>query len=184
MNSQFIEFNKKAEETVLWLREELSAIRTGRASVSLVEKILVDAYGTQTPINQVSSVHIEDAKTLKIAPWDKNVIPAIQTAIDAANLGVSSTPDESGVRIIFPDVTAENREHLAKLVKERLESARVSIRKEREEVWNDIQKQEKDKSISEDDKFMLKDELQELVDGHNKKLEEVANEKEKEILES
>ena len=183
MNYDFSLFKKRGEEVLDWLSGEFSNIRTGRATPSIIEKILVDAYGNKTPIVQLASINVEDPRTLRVVPWDKTHIGAIQGAIDKENIGVSCAPDDTGLRVIFPEMTEENRKGLAKIIKERLEEAKVSLRKEREDVWNDIVKKEKDKELSEDDKFRLKDELQKLVDEYNKKFEEYTVAKEKEVLE-
>lgn len=183
MSYNFSSFKKRGDEIAEWLKSELSSLRTGRATPALIEKVQVSSYGALQQLKQVAGISVEDAKTLRVSPWDKNLIGEVQNAIDKANLGVSCSPDDTGLRVKFPDMTEENRKKMTKLVNERLESAKVSLRKEREEVWNDIQQKEKEKEIGEDDKFRLKDELQELTDEYNKKFEEAAEKKEKEILE-
>lgn len=167
-----------------WLKEELSGIRTGRATPGLIEKVHVEVYGVRQPIKQIASISIEDAKTLRIAPWDKGQIGPIQNAIEKENLGVSCAPDDAGLRVIFPMMTEENRKKMAKLIGEKLEEARVSLRKEREKIWEDIQEKEKNSEISKDDKFRFKDDLQKFVDEYNKELADLALKKEKEILET
>lgn len=178
----FSSFRKGLAEVKDWLSKEYSGLRTGRATPLLLDGILVESYGSRVPLKQVGSISTEDARTLRVAPWDKGQIKAIETAIAAANLGVSTSPDGEGVRVIFPELTGERRRSLAKIVKEKMEDARVSLRQERERVWEDIQRQERDKKISEDDKFRYKDELQKLVDDSNKMLTDLAAKKAKEIL--
>ena len=181
MAYDFTQFKKRAAEVEIWLAEEFSGIRTGRATAALLDGVLVDSYGAKTAIKHVANIAVEDAKTLKITPWDNSLVKGIETAIATANLGVSTVPDQVGVRVIFPDLTSERRAQLIKLIGQKLEEARVSLRREREEVWNDIQKKEKDGVISEDEKFRYKDDLQKIVDEGNKKLEAAVEKKEKEI---
>ena len=183
MSYNFSSFKTRGDEVSDWLTGELSSLRTGRATPTLIEKVQVNSYGALQQLKQVAGISVEDAKTLRVSPWDRNLVGEIQNAIDKANLGVSCSPDESGLRIKFPEMTEENRKKMTRLVNERLESAKVSLRKEREEVWNDIQEKEKEKEISEDDKFRLKDELQKITDEYNKKFESISEKKEKEILE-
>ncbi|MEK7478103.1 MAG: ribosome recycling factor [Patescibacteria group bacterium] len=182
MAYNFSAFKNKMGEGEEWLGKEYTSLRTGQASPLLLDNIMVESYGAKTPIKHVASVSIEDAKTLRITPWDKSQIKNIETAIAQSNLGISTAPDSFGLRVIFPDLTAERRKMLMKVVNEKLEDARVTLRKEREKVWTDIQQQEKDGDISEDEKFIGKDELQKLVDEGNRKLDELAERKEKEIM--
>ncbi len=143
---------------------------------------MVDSYGTKMPINQLASVSIEDARTLRIIPWNLSQAKDIEKAITIANLGVSLAVDEKGVRVFFPELTAERRQTLVKIAKGKLEEARVSLRAEREKVWDDIQKKAKDGELPEDEKFRAKDEMQKYIDEGNKRLEEMMERKEKEML--
>lgn len=182
MSYDFTDFKKRSEEVKSWLLGEFASIHTGRATPALIEKVQVSSYGATQPLKQVAGVSIEDAKTLRISPWDKNLIGEIQSAIDKANLGISCSSDDTGLRIKFPDMTGENRKNITKIVKEKLETAKISLRKERENVWSDIQAKEKSSLISEDDKFRLKDELQDIINEYNKEFEALSNKKEKDIL--
>src|SRR3989338_1176912 len=164
-----------------WLVKEMSGIRTGRATPPLLDGVQVEAYGARMPISQVASLSTEDARTLRITPWDASQVKEIERAITLANLGVSSAVDDKGLRVFFPELTSERREQLLKISKQKLEEARVALRGERDKVWSDIQAKEKDGKLSEDEKFRAKDEMQKLVDEGNKKLEELAERKEKEI---
>lgn len=182
MAYNFNQFKARTAEVEAWLTRELSGIRTGRATPAILDTVSVESYGTRQPLKAVAAVSIEDAKTLRVSPWDKTQIKAIESALAAANLGLSSATDAAGIRVIFPDLTAERRQMLIKVVKEKLEESRVSLRKEREKVWNEIVDEEKDGKISEDDKFRGKDDLQKLVDECNAKLEATAEKKEQELL--
>ena len=125
---------------------------------------------------------MEDARTLRIAPYDASQITEVEKAITNSNLGVSVSVDAAGLRIFFPELTAEVRDTLNKLVKEKLEAARISLRGERDNTWNDIQKQEKEKEISEDEKFGLKEDMQKIIDEENSKMDAMSAKKEQEIM--
>ena len=181
MSYDFSKFKKETAEVESRLSKEFSAIRTGRATPAILDGISVEAYGSRMPLNQIGSINIEDAKTLRVSPWDSSQTKAVESAIASAALGLSVTADEKGVRVIFPDLTGERRAILIKTAKEKLEEARVRLRKERDDAWQDIQKKEKEGGMSEDEKFRLKDELQKSVEKVAKQLEEMFERKEKEI---
>jgi ribosome recycling factor len=183
MTYDFTGFKRTSEGALDWLKKEYTGIRTGRAAPAILDGVLVNAYGNKSPINQVATVSIEGPKSLRITPWDKSVAKDIDSAIREANLGVSVSLDDQGLRIIFPDLTSERRTLLIKAAKEKLEEARISLRSEREKVLSDIDRKEKDGELSQDEKFRYKAELQKLVDEANKKLDELAQNKEKEIAE-
>ena len=178
----FSPFKTKLAEVEDWLGREYLGIRTGKATPAVLDSVMVDSYGNKTPLKHVAAISIEDARTVRITPWDKSQIGAIQSAIEAANIGLSLSPDSAGLRAIFPMLTEERRKMLIKLTNEKLEDARISVRKEREKVWEDIQEQEKKGETSEDDKYKGKDELQKLIDEANAKLEELSKRKEVEIM--
>ena len=179
----FSELKDKVADAQEWLRKEFQGLRTGRATPALIDSIQIESYGSRMPLNQVASVGVEDARTLRISPWDASQIKVIEKALTDANLGVGVSSDEKGVRATFPELTSERRDSLIKLAKDKLEHARQSIRGAREETWNDIQAQEKAGDMSEDDKFRAKDELQKYVDAGNKALEDIFEKKESEIQE-
>lgn len=181
MNYDFSKLKNNINEVESWLTKEYTTIRTGMASPALLDSVRVDSYGSMMPINQIASVTTEDAKTLRISPWDNSQIKPIDKAITLANLGVSVVVDGSGLRVIFPELTSERRVLLMKSAKEKLEKARISLRGERDEVWTDIQKKEKEGEISEDDKFRLKEQMQKFIDEANEKMERLFDKKEKEI---
>ena len=176
-----INFEKRGKEIVQWLQDEYAGIRTGQATPALLDSIKVESYGSMLPLNQVGSVGIEDARTLRISPWDAGSIASIETAIREANLGVSVSTDSSGLRVIFPELTSDRRDQLLKLAKSKLEDARVSVRTARDEIMKDLDTQQKEGEISEDEKYTKKDAVQEQVDAVNKELEELYKKKEAEI---
>src|SRR5438045_2445567 len=124
---------KKIED---WLSKEYSQVHTGRATPLVLDSIMITSYGSRMPLKNVASITIEDPKTLRIAPWDKNQIKDIEIAIIEANLGLGTASDSDGVRVIFPMLTTENRTKLAKILKEKLEDARINVRKERGDEIN------------------------------------------------
>lgn len=181
MAYDFKPFEKKIKDIEDRLGKELGSIRTGRAGPAILDGIHIESYGTRMPINQVANIAVEDARTLRIAPWDAAQSKEIEKAITMANLGLSVGVDEKGVRVFFPELTAERRAQLMKLAKEKLEEIRTQLRLARDDVWSDIQKHEKDGKMSEDEKFRSKDAMQKLVDAANKKFEDALARKEKEI---
>ena len=166
-----------------WLKAEFAGIRTGRATPALLDSIMVEAYGSLMPINQVGSISVEDARMMRVTPWDMSLAKAVEKAIMLADLGLSLATDERGVRISFPDLTADRRTMLIKLAKQKLEEARITLRGEREKTIKDIERREKEGEISEDEKFRLKTELQKYVDEGGTVLEGLFGKKEKEIAE-
>ena len=176
-----IDFNERSKGIIDWLASEYSGIRTGQATPALLDTIKVENYGSMIPINQVGSVGVEDARTLRVSAWDAGVVPAIEKAIRDADLGVSVSTDSAGLRVIFPELTSERRVQLLKLAKHKLEDARVSVRSMRDEVMKDIEAQLKSGEISEDEKFTQKESVQKQVEGLNSKLDVAYAQKEKEI---
>lgn len=183
MAYNFSQFKSGAEGALEWLRKEYSGLRTGKASPNILDGVLVDAYGSKMPINQVANVGLEGPQSIRITPWDTSVTKSIESAIQTSNLGLSVSLDDKGLRVNFPSLTGERRVELTKVAKQKLEEARVRVRNEREKVHSDADKQEKDGSMSKDEAFRTKQELQKLVDETNKKLEEAYEKKEKEISE-
>lgn len=183
MAYDFIEFKQASASALDWLKKEYSSIRTNQVTSSILDAVSVEVYGSRMPINQVASILGAGPKSLLITPWDNSVAPNIDRAIRESNLGLSVSLDAQGVRVFFPELTSERRVLLTKIVKEKLEEARIRVRTEREQSLEIMEQKEKDGSLSKDDKFRLKNELQKLVDEANRKLEEWALKKEKEILE-
>ena len=175
------ELTKRLAEVQSWLQEQYAGIRTGQATPALLDTVKVENYGSMMPINQVGSVGVEDARTLRVSTWDAGTIPAIEKALQDADLGVSVSTDSAGLRVIFPELTSERRDQLMKLAKQKLEDARVSIKSARDDAKKVIDAGQKEGEISEDEKFSQMDAVQKAIDGANKKLEELFNKKETEI---
>ena len=181
MAYDFSTFDEKATGAKQWLQHEYQNLRTGRANPALLDGIQVSAYGTATPLKQIGNVTVEDARTLRVIPWDAALVKEVEKAITAADLGVGDGSDATGVRVTFPELTSERREEIVKVAKGKLEDARRTVKQAREEVWNDIQDKEKDGELSEDEKFHNKDELQKKVDAIHEELEKLFDAKEAEI---
>jgi len=181
MAYDFKTFDARSNEVAEWLTKEFNGIRTGRATPALLDSIQVDSYGAKVPINQVGSVGVEDPRTLRISVWDSESIHAVERAIIDADLGISVAVDDSGLRVIFPELTSERREQLLKLAKTKLEEARVSLRGARDEVVKEIENALKSGDMSENEKFNMKEALQKKVDEQNSKFNEMFDLKEKEV---
>ena len=183
MAYNFSQFKQGTLDLQEWLKREFSTIRTGRASPAILDGISVDAYGAQMPINQVANISVEDARMIRISPWDHTLTKAVEKSIIDSGLGLSVTVDGSGLRVIFPELTADRRTALLKIAKQKLEDARVTLRGEREKVLKDVDAQEKAGTMSEDEKFRTKAELQKMVDEISNALDAIYVKKEKEISE-
>jgi ribosome recycling factor len=182
MAYNFSKFQQKIKETQEWYVRELASVRTGRASTAFLDGVKVESYGTFMPISGLATIAAEDAKTIRISPWDHSQTQAIEKAINIANLGVSVAVDGNGMRVIFPELTGERRQQLVKVAKEKLEDAKVALRRERGEVSDDLNEQKKDGSMGEDDVMRAKTEMEKLTQDGSKKLDELFAKKEQEIL--
>ncbi len=176
MPYNFSQFKTDAKKVEDFLAKEYRELNVGRASPAVLDGISVEAYGTRMPLKNVANISIEDPKTLRLLPFDKSQIKDIEKAIASANLGLSVATDDKGIRVIFPQLTTESRASLVKVLKEKLEEARIALRREREKVLNEINK------LTEDEKFRGKEELQKIIDQSNKNLEDSFTKKEKEVM--
>ncbi|MFP4022696.1 MAG: ribosome recycling factor [Candidatus Paceibacterota bacterium] len=184
MAYDFSEFKKRGEEIKSWLDKEFAGIRTGRATPAILDGVSVEVYGSKMPLNQVANITIEDPRTLAIIPWDSSIVKNIEKALRNSDLGLSVNVADTSIRVIFPELNYERRQSLAKVVRQREEQAKVSLRNERERVWDDIQERFREGEITEDDKFRSKDDLQKHLNDLNKDIEAKADKKEKEVKEN
>lgn len=183
MYQEFLDKLKpKLEKVVQELKEEIGSIQTGRATPALLEDVEVSAYNTKTPLNQLAAIQSPDPRTLYVQPWDKNIIKEIQKAIEEAPLGLAPVLDGEILRISIPALNEEKRKELVRILKDKMEAARIRIRQERERILDESKKMEKDSEITEDDKFLIKDKVQELIDNFNSQVEEITEKKEKDIM--
>jgi ribosome recycling factor len=180
-NYDFKRFDGKVDAAKDWLSKEYRSLRTGRAAPAILDGVTVSAYGSMMPLKQVANVGVEDARSLRVQPFDASLLKDIERAISAADLGIGTSSDGATVRVTFPELSSERREQLVKLAKGKLEEARTTVRIARDEAWKDIQAKEKEGILTEDDKFSLKDELQKKVDTANEELERFFDNKEKEM---
>jgi ribosome recycling factor len=171
---------KKAVDS---FKRELQKIRTGRANASMLDGIKVDYYGTPTPVNQVATVQVVDARLITVKPWEKNMIAVIDKAIRASDLGINPVADSELVRLPIPPLTQERRKELAKSVGKQTEEARVAVRSARRDAMDMVKDAEKDKQITEDERKKGETKIQELTDKYVAQIEDIAKAKEKEIME-
>ena len=173
----------KMKKTVEATEREFSTIRTGRAQSSLVEGIKVDCYDTSMPLKQLASISTPEARLIVIQPWDRSILGGVEKAILSSELGITPNNDGKVIRISIPSLTKERRDELAKVIKKITEEGKVSLRTARRVANDEIDKLEKDRVITEDDKFKYKDEIQKLIDKHSKEIDNYLTNKEKEIQE-
>lgn len=169
------------EKAFKFLEEAFAKIRTSRASPALVEDITVDAFGSKFSVKQLGAISSPQTNQIVIQPWDVSYIEPIQKAISQSGLGMSSAVDKNLIRLSLPLLTEEYRQQLAKTLNEKAEQCRQTIRHHREDAWNKIQGAQKEKQISEDEKFRGKDELQKLIDEYNEKIKNLVEKKKNEL---
>lgn len=177
------ELKAKMEKSREILRKDLSRVRTGRASLTLLDGLRVDYYGVPTPLSQVASLSIPESRLISIQPWDSKVIGEIEKAIQKSDLGLTPLSDGKAVRIPIPPLTEERRKELVKVIKRMEEECKVAMRNLRRDANEQLKTAKKDKKISEDDQFKIQEEVQKLMDKSIEQVEEVVKAKEKEILE-
>ena len=170
------------DKVINFLERELSKIRTGRVSPALIENIIVECFGEKFPLKQLAAISSPEPRQLIIQPWDKSYIEPIEKALSQSSLGSSPVVDKDLIRISLPPLSDEYRKSLLKLVSTKQEEARRTVRRWREEAWDRIQEKFRSGEIREDDKFRAKDELQDLIDDYNKKIEEIGERKKSEIV--
>lgn len=173
----------KMDNAIQAFSRELASIRAGRANPSILNKLTVDYYGAPTPINQVAGVSVPEARLIVIQPYDKSLLGDIEKAIMKSDLGISPTNDGNVIRLAIPALTEERRKDLVKQVKKEAEEAKVGIRNTRRDANDELKKLEKKSEITEDDLRSYSDEVQKLTDSSIVKIDEVAKDKEKEIME-
>ncbi len=177
------ETRERMEKSIVALKNELKRIRTGRASLSLLDGIRADYYGTPTPLNQMATLAVPESRLITIQPWDTTVIKEIEKAILKSDLGLTPSNDGKMIRIAIPPLTEERRKELVKVVHKMCEDSKVAIRNIRRDSNELIKSLKKDGDVSEDDAFKAQENVQEITDGFTKRIDDVYKEKEKEILE-
>lgn len=175
--------NERMAGAIDSLKKEFASIRTGRASLALLDGIMVNYYGSLTPLQQLASLSIPESRQIAIQPWDPKIIPDIEKSIMKSDLGITPVNDGRIIRIHIPPLTEERRKQLVKVVKKKAEEAKVAVRNVRRDTNEEIKKLEKEKHLSEDEVKRFHDEIQKLTDSYIAKVEEILNHKEKEIME-
>lgn len=173
----------KMKKSIDRLSEEYAVIRAGRANPAILDRIMVDYYGTKTPINQMAGVSVSEARVLVINPWDASALPAIEKAINQADIGINPTNDGKVLRLVFPQLTEERRKEIVKDINKIKEESKVAIRNIRRDAMDKIKALKKENSVSEDEIKDKEDEIQDLVNKYINKIDEISALKEKEILE-
>ena len=172
----------KMDKVIVSLGEELKKVRTGKAQVSMLDSVRVNYYGQQAPLNQVASVSTPDAKTFLIAPWESSILKEIEQSLVKSDIGMAPINDGKVIRLKVPDLTEERRKDLAKQVKKIVEESRVAVRLVRRDANEEVKKAFKDKAISEDESKKGEADIQKITDDFIKKIDQIADEKEKSIL--
>ncbi len=174
---------EKMGKTMNVLRDELASLRAGRANPRVLDRILVDYYGTPTPIQQLGNIASPEPRILQISVWDVKAIKEVEKAIQKSDLGINPTNDGKVIRLVFPELTEERRRELCKTVKKKAEESKIAVRSIRRDANDQIKKQEKSSEITEDDRKQLENEIQKLTDDFIKDIDTTAAAKEKEIME-
>jgi ribosome recycling factor len=176
------EAEKSMQQSINFLKVELSKVKTGRANTELVSGLRVECYGVMTPLQQLATINVPEPQMIVIKPYDRNILSAIEKSMQTSDLGLNPTNDGNILRIAVPPLTEERRKEIVSLMNQKLEETRISLRTIREKCWKEIKILEDNSSITEDDKYKSQEELNEVIDKYNKKVEEIGNKKESEIM--
>ena len=180
---EFDLIEKRMEKTIEHLEDELADIRAGRANPAILNKVMVDYYGMPTPVNQVGTISVPEARQILITPWDKSTLSKIERAIQKSDIGINPTSDGNCIRIVFPELTEDRRKELVKNVKSIAEETKVAIRNIRRHGIDEAKKKQKSSEITEDDLKSAEEKIQKITDKFINNVEEIINKKEKEIME-
>ena len=173
---------EKMQKTIAVVKKDLATMRAGRANPQILDRILVDYYGTPTPINQMGNISSPEPRMLVISLWESKMIPNVEKAIQKSDIGINPTNDGKVIRLVVPELTEERRKDLVKQVKKQIEEGKVAIRNTRRDTMDQIKKMKKDSAITEDDLKQAETEMQKVTDAHIKTLDKVGADKEKEIM--
>ena len=182
MNMVIEDSKQQFEKTLEFLKESISSLRTGRVSPSLIEKIMIESYGTKSELKNLAALSSPEPRTISIKPWDKGIIKDIEKALNNSDLNISPVVDEDLIRLNFPQLTEETRKELVKVLAKKLEEAKISLRKQRDKIKETILNLEKEKDIGRDEKFTSLKELDDLTREYNEKIKDIGLSKEKEIM--
>ncbi|RJQ37780.1 ribosome recycling factor [Candidatus Parcubacteria bacterium] len=176
------ELKQKLESVIIALRNDIAGLRTGRATPALVEDIEVDAYGAKQPLKSLAAISTPEPRQITIQPWDRSLIQAVEKAIQASPLGLAPIAEKDVVRLNLPTLTEERKRDLVRLLKEKLETARIAVRRVRDDAMKQVESREKAKEISEDQKFREKQDVEKAIGEANQKIEDLGRAKEIEIM--
>ncbi len=176
------DLKRRMESALDVLQKDFGGLRTGRASTSLLDPIVVEAYGTRMPLNQIGTVSTPESRLLTVQVWDKSMVSAVEKAIRESGLGLNPAAEGQTVRVPLPDLSQERRQELVKIAKKYAETARIAVRNVRRDGMDILKNQEKNREISEDEHHQYSDEIQKLTDLYIKKIDEILATKEKDIL--
>lgn len=182
MDERLVKYDDKMQKSLNNLYSEYNSIRAGRANPHVLDSVLVDYYGTPTPIQQVANVSVPEPRLIQIQPWEASMVKEIEKAIQTSDVGINPTNDGKVIRLVFPELTEERRKELAKDVKKKGENAKVAIRNIRRDANDSFKKLSKESDISEDDIKELEEKAQKLTDSYIKKIDEAVSDKTEEIL--
>lgn len=182
MNPYVVAKKEEFHNALEHFKRDIGSLRTGRANTAIIEGVMVEAYGAQTPLVGVANISVADARSIIVSPWDKGVVKDVEKSIIEANLGLGVVNEGDKIRLTIPAMTEENRKELVKRLNEKTEQAKVSVRQVREAIKQSIEKAEKDKAISEDDRFRFMEELEAEVKKVNDELKTVRDKKEKDVM--
>ncbi len=175
------DFNSDFIKAIEFFKDDISGLRTGRASSAIVEDVMVEAYGTHQTLKSLASINIPDAKTVNIVPWDKSILSAVEKAIRDSGVGLNPVNTGSQIRLSMPELTSERRQELIKILHQKEEGARIAVRKVREDVKEMVKSAEDSNEVTEDEKYRLQEDLEKVVKEYNDKVKEITEKKEAEI---
>ena len=179
---EYEQIEDKMQKAIDYLCEELAGIRAGRANPAILNKVTVEYYGVQTPLNQIGAISVPEARQILITPWDRSLLGAITKAIQVAELGVNPINDGNGVRLTFPELNEERRKEIVKDIKKIAEDAKVAVRAIRRDAIDSFRKQQKDSEITEDELKVAEDEVQKITDSKIEEIDNILANKEKEVM--
>jgi len=182
MSDLIDQYKQELDKAIEFLKREINSLRTGRANASILDNIVIEAYGSKVPILQIGSVSVPEPRSIVIEPWDKSILKDLERSLREANLGLGIVNEGTLIRLTVPLMTEENRKELVKILGQKLEQSKQSVRKIRDKIRDVILKEEKEKKISEDEKFKLLKKLDGTVGEYNEKIKKMGEEKEKEIM--
>lgn len=178
LENHLADFNKALDH----FKADIATLKTGRANAAILDGVLVEAYGAKTPLNQIASISAPEARSIVVQPWDKNVLKEVEKAIQESGLGLNPVNEGDKIRIVIPQMTEESRKEIAKILRQKIEQARIALRTIRDDVKEEIAAAEKNKEFGEDEKFRQMEDLDKKISAFNEQIKKIGESKEKEIM--